>query len=99
MHPHCKNPDRGWRSRPCARRSGGDSTLVDNIDVSRGDVISNCETPASVADCFDARLVGIGPDALAPSRSCDSFASSISQPIGRRSPSAWWPTTSARHYR
>ena len=39
-------------------------TLSDDIDVSRGDVISDCDFPPSVADRFDARLVWIGPDAL-----------------------------------
>jgi sulfate adenylyltransferase subunit 1 (EFTu-like GTPase family)/uncharacterized membrane protein len=44
-------------------------TLSDDIDVSRGDVISDCALPPAVADRFDARLVWIGPDALAPGRS------------------------------
>jgi sulfate adenylyltransferase large subunit len=44
-------------------------TLSDDVDASRGDVIADCESPASVADRFDARLVWIGPDALAPGRS------------------------------
>ncbi len=45
-------------------------TLSDDIDVSRGDVISDCTSPPSVSDGFDARLVWIGPDALAPGRPC-----------------------------
>jgi sulfate adenylyltransferase large subunit len=44
-------------------------TLSDDIDVSRGDVIADCDLPPAVADRFDARLVWIGPDALVPSRS------------------------------
>ena len=44
-------------------------TLSDDVDVSRGDVISDGAAPVSVADRFDARLVWIGPDALTPGRS------------------------------
>ena len=44
-------------------------TLSDEIDVSRGDVIADCDLPATVADRFDARLVWIGQDALVPGRS------------------------------
>jgi sulfate adenylyltransferase large subunit len=44
-------------------------TLSDDIDVSRGDVISDCALPPAAADRFDARLVWLGPDALAPGRS------------------------------
>jgi sulfate adenylyltransferase large subunit len=44
-------------------------TLSDDVDVSRGDVISDAASPAAVADRFDARLVWIGPDALTPGRS------------------------------
>jgi sulfate adenylyltransferase large subunit len=43
-------------------------TLSDDIDVSRGDVISDSASPPAVADRFDARLVWIGPDALVPGR-------------------------------
>jgi sulfate adenylyltransferase subunit 1 (EFTu-like GTPase family)/uncharacterized membrane protein len=43
-------------------------TLSDDIDVSRGDVISDCALPPTVAECFDARLVWIGPDALVAGR-------------------------------
>jgi sulfate adenylyltransferase large subunit len=39
-------------------------TLSDDIDVSRGDVISDCALPPTVAERFDARLVWIGPDVL-----------------------------------
>jgi sulfate adenylyltransferase large subunit len=44
-------------------------TLSDDVDVSRGDVISDGAAPSSVADRFDARLVWTGPDALTPGRS------------------------------
>jgi sulfate adenylyltransferase large subunit len=44
-------------------------TLSDDIDVSRGDVISDCALPPTVADQFDARLVWIGPGALVRDRS------------------------------
>jgi sulfate adenylyltransferase large subunit len=44
-------------------------TLSDDIDVSRGDMIADCNLPPTVADRFDARLVWIGPDALVPGRS------------------------------
>jgi sulfate adenylyltransferase large subunit len=44
-------------------------TLSDDVDVSRGDVISDDASPASVVDRFDARLVWIGPDALTLGRS------------------------------
>jgi len=44
-------------------------TLSDDIDVSRGDVISDCALSPAVADRFDARLVWIGREALVPGRS------------------------------
>jgi sulfate adenylyltransferase large subunit len=44
-------------------------TLSDDIDVSRGDIISDRTSPPTVTDGFDARLVWIGPDALVPDRS------------------------------
>jgi sulfate adenylyltransferase large subunit len=44
-------------------------TLADDIDVSRGDVLSDCALPAPVTDGFDARLVWVGPEALLPGRS------------------------------
>jgi sulfate adenylyltransferase large subunit len=40
--------------------------LADDIDVSRGDLISGRDEPAAVADRFQARLVWIGPAPLAP---------------------------------
>jgi sulfate adenylyltransferase large subunit len=44
-------------------------TLSDDVDVSRGDVISDGALPPAVADRFEARLVWIGPDDLVPGRS------------------------------
>jgi len=44
-------------------------TLSDDIDASRGDLISDCDLPPAVVDRVDARLVWIGPDALVPGRS------------------------------
>jgi bifunctional enzyme CysN/CysC len=43
-------------------------TLSDDIDVSRGNVLTDSALPPSVADAFDARLVWVGPDALMPGR-------------------------------
>lgn len=43
-------------------------TLSDDVDVSRGDVVSDCALPPAVADWFDARLVWIGPDVFVPGR-------------------------------
>jgi len=43
--------------------------LADEIDVSRGDLISGCDEPAAAADHFEARLVWIGPRTLAAGRS------------------------------
>jgi sulfate adenylyltransferase large subunit len=43
-------------------------TLSDDVDVSRGDVLSDCASPSLVTDGFDARLVWTGPDALARGR-------------------------------
>jgi sulfate adenylyltransferase subunit 1 (EFTu-like GTPase family) len=44
-------------------------TLSDDIDVSRGDVLSDSDMPATVADRFGTRLVWIGPHPLVPGRS------------------------------
>ena len=44
-------------------------TLSDDIDVSRGDVLSDSDMPATVADRFGTRLVWIGPGPLVPGRS------------------------------
>jgi sulfate adenylyltransferase large subunit len=44
-------------------------TLSHDIDVSRGDIISDSQLPPTIADRFASRLVWIGPDALVPGRS------------------------------
>ena len=43
-------------------------TLADEIDVSRGDIISAANDPAEVADQFDATLVWMDANALLPGR-------------------------------
>jgi len=43
-------------------------TLADEIDISRGDVISAAESPAEVADQFEATLVWMGEQPLLPGR-------------------------------
>lgn len=43
-------------------------TLTSEIDVSRGDVISGKETPAEVADQFEATLIWMHEDPLLPGR-------------------------------
>jgi bifunctional enzyme CysN/CysC len=43
-------------------------TLADEIDISRGDVISTVEAPAEVADQFEATLVWMHDEALFPGR-------------------------------
>lgn len=43
-------------------------TLTDEIDISRGDVISALESPAEVADQFEANLVWLHEEALLPGR-------------------------------
>jgi bifunctional enzyme CysN/CysC len=43
-------------------------TLTDEVDVSRGDVISLADAPPQVADQFEARLVWMGEEALLPGR-------------------------------
>ena len=43
-------------------------TLADEIDISRGDVISTIEAPASVADQFEATIVWMSDKALLPGR-------------------------------
>jgi sulfate adenylyltransferase large subunit len=63
-------------------------TLSDDIDVSRGDVISDCVFPPPIADRFDARLVWIGPDALEAGSSylmklaTATATATIEQPLG-----------------
>ncbi|MEZ5080120.1 MAG: sulfate adenylyltransferase subunit CysN [Thermoleophilia bacterium] len=44
-------------------------TLADEVDVSRGDVICDASDPAQVADQFDAHLVWMHEDPMAPERS------------------------------
>src|SRR6056297_878189 len=44
-------------------------TLNDEIDISRGAVISGSDSPAQVADQFEAKLVWMADDALMPGRS------------------------------
>ena len=43
-------------------------TLADEIDISRGDVISIIEAPAGVADQFEATIVWMSDEALLPGR-------------------------------
>ncbi|HSV83633.1 MAG TPA: sulfate adenylyltransferase subunit CysN, partial [Ramlibacter sp.] len=43
-------------------------TLADEIDISRGDVISMTDGPAQVADQFEATLVWMGEQAMLPGR-------------------------------
>jgi len=43
-------------------------TLADEIDVSRGDVLSLAETPAEVADQFEASLVWMADEPMLPGR-------------------------------
>ncbi|SMB21907.1 Bifunctional enzyme NodQ [Includes: Sulfate adenylyltransferase subunit 1; Adenylyl-sulfate kinase] [Sterolibacterium denitrificans] len=43
-------------------------TLADEIDISRGDVISSIDGPASVADQFEATIVWMTDEAMLPGR-------------------------------
>ena len=43
-------------------------TLADEIDVSRGDVMSSAEAPAGVADQFEATIVWMSEQAMLPGR-------------------------------
>lgn len=43
-------------------------TLTDEIDISRGDIISALESPAEIADQFEANLVWMHEEALLPGR-------------------------------
>ncbi len=43
-------------------------TLTDEVDISRGDMISLAESPAEVADQFEASLVWMSDDAMLPGR-------------------------------
>jgi sulfate adenylyltransferase large subunit len=41
-------------------------TLIDNVDVSRGDLIADAEKPAQVSDRLNARIFWMGHNTLAP---------------------------------
>ena len=43
-------------------------TLADEIDISRGDVISGCDSPAEVADQFETTLVWMSEEPMLPGR-------------------------------
>ena len=43
-------------------------TLADEIDISRGDIISSADSPAEVADQFEATLVWMSEEAMLPGR-------------------------------
>ena len=43
-------------------------TLVDEVDVSRGDVICAADAPAGAADQFEAHVVWLGDEAMLPGR-------------------------------
>ena len=43
-------------------------TLTDEIDISRGDIISTTEAPAGVADQFEATIVWMADEAMLPGR-------------------------------
>jgi bifunctional enzyme CysN/CysC len=43
-------------------------TLADEIDISRGDLICAADSPAEVADQFEAHVVWMGEDAMLPGR-------------------------------
>jgi bifunctional enzyme CysN/CysC len=43
-------------------------TLADEIDISRGDVISSADNPAEVADQFETTLVWMGEEPMLPGR-------------------------------
>ncbi|HEX8011315.1 MAG TPA: sulfate adenylyltransferase subunit CysN [Casimicrobiaceae bacterium] len=43
-------------------------TLTDEIDISRGDVISRADAPAEVADQFEATVVWMGDEPMLPGR-------------------------------
>ena len=43
-------------------------TLADEIDISRGDVISTIDAPASLSDQFEATIIWMNDDALLPGR-------------------------------
>ena len=43
-------------------------TLTDEIDISRGDIIASAESPCSSADQFQARILWMDDEAMAPGR-------------------------------
>jgi bifunctional enzyme CysN/CysC len=43
-------------------------TLIDEIDISRGDMISRADAPAEVADQFEATIVWMADEAMLPGR-------------------------------
>jgi bifunctional enzyme CysN/CysC len=54
-----------------ARAVAGESvtlTLIDEVDISRGDVISAADAPAEVADQFEATIVWMADEPLLPGR-------------------------------
>lgn len=56
----------------CAQAGIGDAvtlTLVDDVDVRRGDVVVAADRPAEVADQFEARLLWMAEQPLLPGRS------------------------------
>jgi bifunctional enzyme CysN/CysC len=61
-----------WRSTATAPQAvAGESvtiTLADEVDVSRGDVISAADSPAEVADQFECTLVWMADEPMLPGR-------------------------------
>ncbi|XOV90079.1 MAG: sulfate adenylyltransferase subunit CysN [Pseudomonadota bacterium] len=61
-------------------------TLADEIDISRGDLLCGSDTPAEVADQFEAHIVWMHEDAMLPGRSyllkigARTLGASLSQP-------------------
>ncbi|MEM1261559.1 MAG: sulfate adenylyltransferase subunit CysN [Pseudomonadota bacterium] len=61
----------GWQEDLDSAASGQSVTitLTDEVDISRGDVISSAAEPAEVADQFEATLVWMGEKPMLPGRS------------------------------
>jgi bifunctional enzyme CysN/CysC len=61
-----------WRGfEEVAQAQAGDAvllTLTDEVDVSRGDVLAAADAPPEVADQFEARLLWLSEQSLAPGR-------------------------------
>jgi bifunctional enzyme CysN/CysC len=61
-----------WRGfEEVAQAQAGDAvliTLTDEVDVSRGDVLTAADAPPEVADQFEARLLWLSEQSLAPGR-------------------------------